>query len=164
MLTKEKAVGNYLIDDECLKSLRMNSHDRETMIAFLQEIHRIKGYSIDTFFLACSIIDRFLQELTERREEAPHLALLATVSLMIAAKLSEPVKPCFEYTIRILPPSLRKKITEKRMIKLELKIIEVLDFDLLADGPLPFLDRYAYLLSTEEDIEFGRADALLTSA
>ena len=144
--------------------MQMNSHDRETMIAFLQEIHRIKGYSIDTFFLSCSIIDRFLQKLTVIGEEAPHLALLATVSLMIAAKLSEPVKPCFEYTIRILPPSLRKKITEKRMIKLELRILEVLDFDLLSDGPLPFLDRYAYLLNTEEDIESGRATALLSSA
>ena len=85
----------------------MNNVDRETMIALMQEIHRIKRYSIETLFLACSILDRFLQKLNEARIEAPNLILLATVGLIIAAKLTEHVKPCFELTIRILPPSLR---------------------------------------------------------
>ena len=43
------------------------------------------------------------------------------------------------------------------MIDLEVKILEVLEFDVFLDGPLPFLERYAYLLNTDEDIESGRA-------
>ena len=37
------------------------------------------------------------------------------------------------------------------MIELEMRILQVLDFDLTYDGPLPFLDRYAYLLNIDED-------------
>ena len=90
----------------------MNCHDRETMIALMQEIHRIKRYAIQTLFLACSIIDRFLQKLIEMNAEAPHLVLLGTVGLMIAAKLNEHMMPSFELTIEILPPSLQKKVAE----------------------------------------------------
>ena len=77
------------------------------MIALMQEIHRIKRYRIEPLFLACSILDRFLQKLKEAGTEAPNLVLLAVVGLMVAAKLNEHAKPCFELTIRILPPSLR---------------------------------------------------------
>lgn len=69
-------------------------------------MHRIKRYKIETLFLACSIVDRFLQKLSVQGCKAPDLVLLAAVGLMIAAKLTEHAKPCFEFTIRILPPSL----------------------------------------------------------
>ena len=104
---KEQAVGNYLSEETSCLTLQMNDYDRETMIALMQEIHRIKRYRIETLFLACSILDRFLQKLSETGIEAPNLVLLATVGLMIAAKLNEHAKPCFELTIRTLPPSLR---------------------------------------------------------
>ena len=48
-------------------NLQMEPIDRETMIALMQELHRIKKYHIETFFLACSIADRFLVKLCERR-------------------------------------------------------------------------------------------------
>ena len=121
------------------------------MIALMQEIHRIKQYTLETLFLACSIIDRFMKKLVEMNSEAPHLVLLGTVGLMIAAKMNEHVMPSFELTIDILPPSLQKKVSEKKMRELEIKILQVLDFDLTYDGPLPFLDRYAYLLNIDED-------------
>ena len=38
----------------------MKTIERETMVALMQEMHRIKRYHIETLFLACSIADRFL--------------------------------------------------------------------------------------------------------
>ena len=67
MLTDEKRIGNYLINHDMCDNLQMEPIDRETMIALMQELHRIKKYHIETFFLACSIADRFLAKLCERR-------------------------------------------------------------------------------------------------
>ena len=67
MLTNEKKIGNYLANHDMRNSLQMEPVDRGTMIALMQELHRIKKYHIETFFLACSIADRFLSKLGERR-------------------------------------------------------------------------------------------------
>ena len=64
MLTKEQAVGDYLQDEAQSRSLGIKTVDRETMIALIQELHRVKRYKIETPFLACSIVDRFLQKLS----------------------------------------------------------------------------------------------------
>ena len=50
------------------------------------------------------------------------------------------------------------------MVELELLVLHTLDFDLLCDGPLPFLERYVFLLSSEADLLSGKAQALLRSA
>ena len=103
MLTNEKKIGNYLTSRDMRKNLQMEPIERETMIALIQELHRIKKYCIETFFLACSIADRFLSKLGERQLHAPNLVCLATVSLLLAAKLLEHKRPCFDMMIKILP-------------------------------------------------------------
>ena len=63
MLTKEKPIGNYLANSDMRNNLQMKTIERETMVALMQEMHRIKKYHIETLFLACSIADRFLAKL-----------------------------------------------------------------------------------------------------
>ena len=47
----------------------------------------IKKYADDTFYLACSIADRYLAYVAMRVKKSPNLVQLATVSLLMAAKL-----------------------------------------------------------------------------
>ena len=58
---------------EARTTLQIETIDRESMVALLQELHRIKKYHVETLFLACSIADRFLAKLVQRRFCAPNL-------------------------------------------------------------------------------------------
>ena len=120
MLSKEEAISNYFAGDDCRNVLQMNSYDGETTIALMQEVHSLKKYKIDTLFLSCSLLDKYLFKLLQKGDRAPNLALLALVCLLIAAKVEEHIKPCFDMTIKALPASLQKQITVRSMVKLEL--------------------------------------------
>ena len=58
MLARERAIGNYF--DLARNPLRIAPQDRESMVSLIQELHRVKGYAEDTFYLAVSIADRYL--------------------------------------------------------------------------------------------------------
>ena len=86
------------------------------MIALLQELHRVKKYHIETLFLASSIADRFLSKLEQKSYCAPNLVQLATISLLMAAKLTEHINPSFDIMISILPKTLQHMATKNRLI------------------------------------------------
>ena len=85
MLDNERAIGNYF--ELPRNSLRITPQDRESMVSLIQELHRVKGYAEDTFYLAVSIADRFLTVLATQGKKAPNLIQLATVGLLLAAKM-----------------------------------------------------------------------------
>lgn len=89
-----------------------------------------------------SVADRYLTILATQGKKAPNLIQLATVSLLMAAKMYQHMNPCFDMMIERLPNLLRKQVTREQLIILEEQIIRALDFDLQCDGPLPFLERY----------------------
>jgi len=88
------------------------------------------------------VADRYLTILATQGKKAPNLIQLATVSLLMAAKMYQHMNPCFDMMIERLPNLLRKQVTREQLIILEEQIIRALDFDLQCDGPLPFLERY----------------------
>ena len=63
MLNNDKAIGNYLADRQTRSYLQIELIDRESMVALIQELHRIKKYHIETLFIAISTADRFLSKL-----------------------------------------------------------------------------------------------------
>ena len=67
MLEREYSIGNYLADRHKRDTLQIERVDREAMVALMQELHSIKKYNEETLFLACSIADRFLAKLLEKR-------------------------------------------------------------------------------------------------
>ena len=85
MLKRERAIGNYF--ELPRNSLRISAQDRESMISLIQELHRVKGYAEDTFYLAVSIADRYLTVLATKGKKAPNLIQLATISILLAAKM-----------------------------------------------------------------------------
>ena len=106
MLKKERAIGNYF--KLPLDVLRISEKDRESMISLIQELHRVKGYAEDTFYLACSVADRYLTVLATQGKRAPNLIQLATCSMLMAAKMYQHMNPCFDMMIERLPSLLRK--------------------------------------------------------
>ena len=111
----------------------------------------MKGYAEDTFYLACSVADRYLTVLSTKGKRAPNLIQLATISMLLAAKMYQHMNPCFEMMIERLPTLLRKQVTREQLITLEEQIIRALDFNLQHDGPLPFLERYQRVLNIDQE-------------
>ena len=100
--------------------------------------------------LAGNIADRYLSVLAQNNQQAPNLDLLATISLLIAAKIEEPIVPCFEIMISLLPAPQKNTFKRQHLIDLEEKIVRALDFDFNYAGPLAFLERYQRLLSLDQ--------------
>ena len=128
MLKSERAIGNYF--ELPRNSLRISPQDRESMVSLIQELHRVKGYAEDTFYLAVSIADRYLTVLATKGQKAPNLIQLATISILLAAKMYQHMNPCFDMMIERLPTLLREQVTREQLIGLEELIIRALDFDL----------------------------------
>ena len=116
MLSKEFPIKNYLANKSKHSTLEIEPIDRESMIALLQELHRVKKYHIETLFLASSIADRFLAHLAKRNFCAPNLVQLATICLLIAAKMTEHINPSFDIMISILPQTLQHMVSKNRLI------------------------------------------------
>lgn len=70
---------------------------------------------------------------------------------MLAEKLLEHEISDFGSMIRILSESLRPMVTRSKLINLESTIIRTLDFDLMIDGPIPFLMRFLRILELDID-------------
>lgn len=111
MLKRERAIGNYF--ELPKNSLRISPQDRESMISLIQELHRVKGYAEDTFYLAVSIADRYLTVLATKGKKAPNLIQLATISILLAAKMYQHMNPCFDMMIERLPSLLREQVTRE---------------------------------------------------
>lgn len=71
MMSREKSVGNYF-QDECQK-LKIEPADRESMVSLIQELHRVKEYSEETFYQATAVADRYLAKLAAKGLPAPNL-------------------------------------------------------------------------------------------
>ena len=111
MLERERAIGNYFQLPK--NPLRITAQDRESMVSLIQELHRVKGYAEDTFYLAVSIADRYLTILATSGRKSPNLIQLATISLLLAAKMYQHMNPCFEMMIERLPTLVRKQVSRE---------------------------------------------------
>ena len=76
---------------------------REAMIVLIQDLQKAKAYKSETMFLACSIADRFLANYMRRDAKEPNLVHLATIALLLGAKLEQPMFPSFERMINLIP-------------------------------------------------------------
>ena len=73
------------------------------MVCLIEQLHSLKGYRLETLYLAVSIADRYLNQLFQRDLQAPNLVTLSITALMLAAKLNQSLKPSFNLTVSLLP-------------------------------------------------------------
>lgn len=73
------------------------------MVCLIEQLQSLKGYRLETLYLAVSIADRYLNQLFQRSLQAPNLVTLSVAAIMLAAKLNQPLKPSFNLTVSLLP-------------------------------------------------------------
>ena len=114
------------------------------------DLHKAKGYRPETLFVATSITDRYLASCMEKDVKEPNLVHLATISMLLAAKLEQPMFPSFERMINLIPHHQQQGMTNKTLVKLEETILKELEFKMHYAGPLPFLERFLRLFGLED--------------
>ena len=72
------------------------------MVRLIEQLVVLREYKIETIFLALSLADRYLAQITVKKEQAPCLIILATTCVLIAAKLEQPVSPSFNLMINLV--------------------------------------------------------------
>ena len=98
---QNRALGNYLKDS---KNSNITGFERDLMIQTIQFLHANKyGYKQETMHLAGNIADRYLAHCLSTSSKLPNLTQLATIALLIAAKIEQPITPCFDIMLNILP-------------------------------------------------------------
>lgn len=146
ILRLDTPIGNYLNKSN---SLNLNVAQREKMVALIQDLHRQKEYKVETLHLAVSIADRYLSLLAGRGATCPNLVQLATISVLLAAKLEQPISPSFNRMINLLSDEHKKCVSKSNLISLERRMLTDMEFSMHWAGPIPFLERYLRLLELD---------------
>ena len=76
---------------------------------------------------------------------------LATVSMLIAAKLEQPISPSFTRMINLLSEDEKKNITKQSLIDLEADILIKMGFDYNFPGPIQSLERFLRILKYDQN-------------
>ena len=142
MLTRDGVVGDYTLDSDC------TPEERGRIIDTLISLHTAKKYKQATFYCAVGICDRYLRRRADQKFAGrwDDYATLATVCLLMAAKLEQPMSPDFNMMIWALPQPLRKFVSKPELLDLEENIIRTLDFDVQQVGPLLFAERFLQVI------------------
>ena len=77
--------------------------------------------------------------------------LLATICLLLAAKLEQPMSPSFLRMISLLPEDSRTNVTKEKLVAQEEQIIKELRFRIHFSGPIPFLQRFQRYFNIDQE-------------
>jgi len=81
------------------------------------------------------------------------LILYAVTSIIMAAKMEQPLTPSINLMLNLLTNAEREIVTKRNVIALEEKVLTLLNCNLLFLGPLQFLERYLRLSNFHENEE-----------
>ena len=112
------------------------------MVNLIEDLYLLRQYYLETFYLAVSIADRYLINLTLKEENVPCLVALGVTSLLLAAKIEQNKSPRFQLMRHVLQNLHDIQIGNEVLLDLERKILKELDFDLRFISPIVFLERY----------------------
>jgi len=82
--------------------ITFNARDRKRGVRLIIQLHKSKDYKIEILFLAVGIFDRYIKAIGINKF-AGKTVCLATVSLLLAAKMEDPLQPSFVRMIEKLP-------------------------------------------------------------
>ena len=136
---------NEKIAKKKLKRL-ISINDRAYAVQKIFSLHSSKHYGSETLFTAVNIMDRYLTSIGHWNYPRMELCLLATTSIILAAKMDEKYAPSINYTLEFLTDDERKMIDNEAVFDLEAKVLIKLGFDLHLPGPVAPMDRFLQLL------------------
>ncbi|XP_014250569.1 G2/mitotic-specific cyclin-B2-like [Cimex lectularius] len=133
----------YAVRPKHLSHLKITGHMRATLIDWLVDVQVEFNLIQETFQMAVSILDRYLQEATDVTGD--NLQLVGIGCLFIACKYEETYPPEIEDFVYMSNSAfLRGEILE-----MECKILKCLEFNLGKPVPIIFLRRYSRTISAE---------------
>lgn len=121
------------------------------MVTLLESLNVEKHYKEETLYVAVSLCDRYLINLSINKLTPPCLIMLAVTCTLMAAKLEEPMQPSFTRMLKLLKKIWHVEFERSKLIELEENIIRTLDFELQHTSPMTFLERYLRLFNLDSD-------------
>ena len=119
------------------------------MVLLMEKLHLIKGYRENTLYLAVNIADKYLSTSAKKAMPAPDIVTLGVVSLLLAAKMNESMKPNLSNMVILINERIPGKIKLKNLITLEKQILIELEFDLQSETSINFVERFCQLFYLE---------------
>jgi len=114
----------------------MTPYDRSYGIQKIFELHQKKEYKVETLFIAAGIFDRYINMLGVQNFHRSQVVSLATISVLMSAKLEQPISPSFTRMINLLNDEEKKHVSKQSLIDLEANILIRLGFDFNFPGPI----------------------------
>ncbi|XP_011877704.1 PREDICTED: G2/mitotic-specific cyclin-B3 isoform X2 [Vollenhovia emeryi] len=124
-------VGDYMSRQICLSQWM-----RALLVDWMVEVQESFELNHETLYLAVKLVDLYLTKMTVVRET---LQLLGAASLFIASKFDERIPPMVEDFLYICDGAY----TQKELIKMEMNVLKIVNFDLGIPLSYRFLRRYA---------------------
>ncbi|KAK2580934.1 hypothetical protein KPH14_006001 [Odynerus spinipes] len=137
-------IFNYLKERECLfpigdymeKQVCLSRWMRSLLVDWMVEVQESFELNHETLYLAVKLVDLYLTKVTVGTET---LQLLGAASLFIASKYDERIPPMVEDFLYICDGAY----TQRELIRMEMSVLKVVDFDLGIPLSYRFLRRYA---------------------
>lgn len=76
---------------------------------------------------------------------------LSTISLLMSAKMEQPISPSFNRLISLLSEEEKKYVSKQGLIELEQNILVQLGFDFGFPGPIQSMERFLRILNYEKN-------------
>lgn len=112
----------------------------------IYDLHQKKDYKEETLFIAAGIFDRYVNLVGVNQFNKGLVVHLSTISVLMSAKLEQPISPSFTRMINLLSSEEKKQVTKQSLIDLEMDILLRLGFDFNFPGPVQSMERYLRLL------------------
>ncbi|XP_058834669.1 G2/mitotic-specific cyclin-B [Topomyia yanbarensis] len=116
---------------------QINHKMRTILIDWINEVHYQFKLEIDTYHMTVSIIDRYLQLVTDTQKK--DLQLVGVTAMFIASKYEELFPPDISDFAYITDDTYKKR----QILDMEKKMVKVLDFHLGKPLPTHFLRRFS---------------------
>jgi hypothetical protein len=129
----------------------ISQFDRSYAVQKIFDLHVKKEYKIETLFIAVNIFDRYLANIGHWTFPRDQVCLLATISILIAAKLEQPISPSFLRMIGLLTEEEQRQVSKGALIELEARILVKMGFDFSFPGPIQAMERYLRLLGFDNN-------------
>lgn len=125
----------------------MTEHLRSFGIQKIFDLHQKKDYKEETLFVAASIFDRYISIIGVTNFNKSLVVHLATISVLMSAKLEQPISPSFSRMINLLSSDEKKSVTKQSLIDLEADILIKMGFDFNFPGPVQSMERFLRLMN-----------------
>jgi G2/mitotic-specific cyclin-B2 len=121
---------------------------RSVLLDWINEVHHQFGLEIETYYMAVSMIDRYLQ--SERNVSRKYLQLVGVTALFMASKYEELMPPEITDFVYVTDDTY----TKEQILAMEIKIFQKLGYNLSKPLPIHFFRRFAKAAGTLGDRQY----------